>query len=212
MVNDDHSKSFIHRYYILLKIHYFVSHSSIASFSPILDMILANRGLSFVEIFNINLMVPFVIFLTNPLIGYIADHSHRFRLTFNITFGLAFILFVIMFLIPSIKIDNIRGEFHQSETNEYSMIFCANEEFARKCSLRNECGCIYQAKCISIYHSKERQIFHFNFTMNSQNIKEESKDLSLVNEKHSTCQINYRVLVKNIIDQNKGRSLNKIIK
>jgi MFS family permease len=136
------SKSFIQRDYIVLKLHYFLSHSSLSSFSPVLDMILDHRGLSFLEISYINLLIPFLVFFTNPLFGYIADHTRRFRLIFNITFGLGTILFVIMFFFPSIKNSHIRGELHENKTMEYSMIFCANEEFARKCTLRSKCGCI----------------------------------------------------------------------
>jgi hypothetical protein len=212
VVSFDRSNSFVDRHYILLKVHYFLSHSSLSSFGPVLDMILNRRGLSFLEISYINLLIPFIVFFTNPLSGYIADHTRRFRLTFNIIFGLGTLLFLIMFFLPSIKTSDIRGELHQNQTMEYSMIFCANEEFARKCTLRNKCGCIYQAKCIPLttfYHSKERskrKTFHFNFTMNEEDIKEQLENLSDKSEKHSTCKINYRVSVNKRIDQNKGNN------
>ena len=67
--------------------------------APILNLILRGRGFTDSEISYINLVIPFLIFFTNPLFGYFADRDRRFRLTFNITLGLATILFVIMFFL-----------------------------------------------------------------------------------------------------------------
>lgn len=200
---DISAKTFIHRHYFLLKAHYFFSHSSLASFIPILDMILDSRGLSKFEVLYINLVIPFLIFFINPLVGYIADHTRRFRLTFNITFGLATIVFLIMFFSPSIKTHHIQGQIHQNEKNQYSMIFCANEDFITKCTLRNKCGCIYQASCTSQLKST---IFHLNFTMNRKDIHEDS-NLDIFNKKHSQCHIHYRMSIDGRIHQLKSNQL-----
>ncbi|CAF0934616.1 unnamed protein product [Adineta steineri] len=45
----------------------------------------------------------------NPLVGFLADHTRRFRLIFNIALCLGTILFIIMFFLPSIKAYNIHG-------------------------------------------------------------------------------------------------------
>ncbi|CAF4121725.1 unnamed protein product, partial [Adineta steineri] len=78
------SSSLIHRYYLILKAHYFFSYASFAAFGPIMNIILRSRGLSDVEISYINLAIPFSVFFTNPLVGFLADHTRRFRLIFNI--------------------------------------------------------------------------------------------------------------------------------
>ncbi len=209
------SSSFVHRHYLLLKAHYFLSYASLSSFGPILNITLRDRGLSSLEISYINLVIPFLIFFTNPILGYLADHSRRFRSTFNITFGLGTILIIIMFYLPSIKTYHIQGELYQTKTMKYSMIFCANENFVTRCALQSECGCIYQAKCTPLrttHNLKDRskeKIFHLNFTMNFEDVEEEFENVSISNKKHSKCQTNYRVLINETIypfieDQNTG--------
>lgn len=203
----DRSKSFLHRHYLLLKSHYFLCHSSLASFGPILDMTLYRRGFSNLEISYINLVVPFLVFFINPLIGYLADHTRRFRFIFNITFGLATILFIIMFVLPSLKTYHIQGQLYQTKTMKYSMVFCANKDFANKCALRSECGCVYQAICTPVRtrayfnESLSMKKIHLNFTMNSENLQKNFKNPSISSKKHSTCDINYRVSINKIIHQ-----------
>ncbi|CAF4544074.1 unnamed protein product [Rotaria sp. Silwood2] len=112
--------SFINRYYLLLKIHYFLFYSAYGAIIPILNLTLRAHGLSNTEISYSNIILPFLIFLTSPLIGFIADHSRRFILTFNIILSLIILLFLIMFSLPKV---------------------------ATKCETRSECGCSYQACC-----------------------------------------------------------------
>ncbi|CAF4224113.1 unnamed protein product, partial [Adineta steineri] len=198
------SSSLIHRYYLILKAHYFFSYASFAAFGPIMNIILRSRGLSDVEISYINLAIPFSVFFTNPLVGFLADHTRRFRLIFNIALCLGTILFIIMFFLPSIKAYNIHGGLYQTDTMEYSLNFCANKQFATKCALKSQCGCIYQANCTSLIMRKNNadmnisdKSFNFNFTMNSTYIKQKHKNVSSTDDnEHAICEINYRVPIE----------------
>ncbi len=70
-IHIDRWKSFVSRYYLLLKGHYILSSGSLSSFGSILNLTLCNRGLSSIEISRIYLIISFLIFVTNPLIVYV---------------------------------------------------------------------------------------------------------------------------------------------
>lgn len=198
----------MNHHYILLKSHYLFSYSCFASFYPILNLTLHNRGLSNLEISYISLFIPFLTFFTNPLIGYFVDHTRCFRLTFNIILGLAAVLFLIMFFLPSIKIHQIHGQLHQSQLNEYSLKFCAKTDFSSKCTSKDQCGCVYQSACKLLRikshfnQSLQMKIFHFNFTMNSTNVEQQFKNSSINNNtKYSICDPHYLVPMNQTIVQ-----------
>lgn len=209
-VDSAKSLSFFQRYYILLKGHYFLSYSSLASIGPVLNIILRGRGLNNLEISYINVIIPFLVFFTNPILGYFVDHTRHFRLAFNLTFGLASILFVIMFYLPSIQTNSIPGEIYQIETMKYSMNFCTNKDFDDKCVLRSECGCDCQVICTSLSTentlNKKREVkrIYFNFTINSKYVEKELKNVSIINNERSICEINYHVSIDEIINKSKG--------
>ncbi len=96
VLNHGRSLPFLHRYYLLLKLHYLLFFAAIYPISSI-------RALTNLEISYINLVISFVIFLTNPFFGLIADRSGRFRLIFNIIL----IFYGILFVFPSMKTLNI---------------------------------------------------------------------------------------------------------
>lgn len=177
--------------YILLKSHYFLSYSCFASINPILSLTLRHRGLSNLEISTINLIIPFVVFFTNPLIGYFVDHTRRFRSTFNLILGFATLLVLGMFFLPSIQTFDIDSELYEIETNNYSLNFCADEHFVVKCSLRSSCGCVYQAVCTSMRTNADqmKENLNLNFTMNENDLIKEVKNNSL-------CRIRYHVLIE----------------
>lgn len=212
--NDDNTSDrrkslpFLHRNYLLLKGHYFFSYSTFASLGPILSLILRGRGFTDAEISYINLGIPFLVFFTNPLLGFLADRGRRFRLTFNIALGIATILFVIMFFLPSIKFNHIQGEIHRTNPMEYSLDFGASKDFARKCALRAQCGCIYQANCTQLGMAEDHlngdelmQTFDLNFTMNSRYVKQENRSISIRKNKPLAYSINYHISIQ---DEMKG--------
>ena len=91
---------------------------------------------------------------------------------------------------------------------EYSLNFCANKDFASKCALRAQCGCIYHANCTRLGKSQNyldknqlNKTFDFNFTMNSTYVKQENQTKSIQKNKSLSCSINYRVA---ITDEIKG--------
>ncbi|CAF0941647.1 unnamed protein product [Rotaria sordida] len=178
-------------------------YDNFAAIGPILNITLRNRGLSDIEISCINLINPFLIFFTNPLLAFFADHIRRFRLTFNIILCLITIVFSIIFFLPTLKSYSIQGEIYQIDTMKYSLTFCANKEFSTKCALRTRCGCTYQAYCRlltmeKIYFNKSIPIktFHFNFTMNSTYVDKQYKNVSIRSNKLRICSaINYHVSI-----------------
>src|SRR5271167_1960079 len=90
---------FIHRYYILLKGHYFLFFSAFGMLYPILNVTLRSRGLSNSEISYINLIIPFIVFFTNPLMGLTADHTRRYLLVFNLVLLITTIFYAIVFIL-----------------------------------------------------------------------------------------------------------------
>jgi hypothetical protein len=207
---NDRRKSlpFLHRNYLLLKGHYFLSYCTFASLGPILSLILRGRGFTDAEISYINLCIPFLVFFTNPLLGFLADRGRHFRLTFNISLAIATILFIIMFFLPSIKFNHIQGEIHRTNPMKYSLDFDASKDFARKCALRAQCGCIYQANCTKHHLNGDElmETFHLNLTMNSRHVKQENRSISSRKIKPLTYLIKYHIPVQ---DEIKG--IQKII-
>jgi hypothetical protein len=185
--------SFIDRYHLLLKTHYFLFFSSFGVIFPILNLTLRSHGLSNIEISFTNIILPFLVFLTSPIIGFIADKSRRFLLTFNISSIIVILAFTALFSLPYIKSHHIQANLHHFDQSESILDFCASQEVATKCSLRSECGCIYQAYC---------QEENFTFTMNSNSIQKELND-----HEQSRCGINYRVP----IHENFSQAVRKLV-
>ena len=179
------SSSFIHRYNILLKLHYFLYFCSFGALYPIASITLRGRGLSDTEISYTNTIIPFLVFVTNPLFGFIADRSRRYKLTFCAVVTTCTILFGILFLLPSMKTQQIKGDLAYDENGKAVLDFCASQEVASKCSSRSECGCSYQANCTTI-DTPER--FAFSFAMNSKSIRKE-----LDGKAPAVCGIQYRI-------------------
>jgi MFS family permease len=190
--------SFIHHYHLLLKTHYFLFFSAFGALFPILNLTLRSHGLSNTEISFSNIILPFLVFFTSPLLGFIADKSRRFLLTFNIIFIISLLTLNMIFFLPFIQSHHIQADLHHFEQSKYVLKFCASQEVATKCSSRSNCGCVYQAFC-----QREKTRFNFTFTMNSYDIKKEFNDNQL-----SQCGINYRIL----IDQNYSRINEKTLK
>ncbi|CAF1292604.1 unnamed protein product [Rotaria sp. Silwood1] len=192
----DNSKlSFIKRHHVILKTHYFLFFSAFGVVFPILNLTLRSHGLSNTEISISNTVLKFLIFLTNPLMGFIADKSRRVLLTFNSLLVIYSIAFTILFLLPNIKSHHIQADLHDLKHSQYVLDFCASQEVVTKCSSRSACGCSYQAYC-----HRENVSFNFTFTMNSYNVQKRLKDTL-----NSKCGIEYRVpidevLLKNISD------------
>ncbi|CAF1429957.1 unnamed protein product [Rotaria sordida] len=226
IVDEKNSLSFINRYYIFLKAHYFFLYATFGSLLPILNITLRNRGLYDVEILYMNIIVPFIIFLTNPLLGLFVDRLRRFRLIFNIILILAAISLSIMFYLPSLKSYSIDGHIYKSDTMEYSLSFCSNKQFAVKCALRSKCGCTYQAFCTSLIKIKNNldnkpiKTFRFNFTIDSTYINNDYQNISLITNNTSQCLVNYLLPIDQTInmykidqpvdlfDENDGSSIN----
>ncbi|CAF1295327.1 unnamed protein product [Rotaria sp. Silwood1] len=96
--------SCVYRYYLFLKAYYFLTYSSFAAIGPMLNITLRSRGLSNIEISCINLIIPFLIFFTNPLLAFFTDHVRHYRLTFNVILCLATIIFGTMFFFTNFEI------------------------------------------------------------------------------------------------------------
>ncbi|CAF2532810.1 unnamed protein product [Rotaria sp. Silwood2] len=182
--SSDNSKlSFISRHYLILKTHYFLFFSAFGVIFPILNLTLRSHGLSNTEISVSNTILKFFIFLTNPLMGFIADRSRRCLLTFNSLLVIYSIAFTILFLLPHIQSHHIQADLHYLKQSEHVLDFCASQEVVTKCSSRSECGCSYQAYC-----QRQDLLFNFTFTMNSYNVQKRLKDAL-----NSQCGIEYRV-------------------
>lgn len=182
------TESFIDRYNILLKLHYFLYFSSFGALYPIASITLRGRGLSDTEISYTNTIIPFIVFVTNPLFGFIADRSRRYKLTFCAVVTTCTILFAILFLLPSMKTQDIKADLAYDENGKAVLDFCASQEVATKCSSRSECGCAYQANCTTIDERNPLESFAFSFAMNSESIRKE-----LDGKAPAVCGIQYRV-------------------
>ncbi|CAF1253487.1 unnamed protein product [Rotaria sordida] len=223
------SLSFAHRFYILLKAHYFLFFSAFgilypilnitlrnrehyflffSAFGilyPILNITLRNRGLSNIELSYINIIIPFIIFFTNPLIGFIADHSRRYILTFNFIVAINTIIYAIMFTLPTVKSRNIHADIYHNNQYGYSLNFCASQEVATQCASRSQCGCSYQAHCTLIdsldnRYNNQMKTFVFTFSINSKDFSKEINYATHMSEPE-TCGIKYRVSIDQVIKQ-----------
>jgi len=187
------SEPFFRRYYILLKVHYFLFFSAFGVLYPVLNITLRSRGLSNTELSYINLIIPFLVFFTSPLVGFVADHSRRYLLTFNIIVAIMTITYTCIFLVPSIKTHHIQADMTYDDPLGRVLDFCASQEVATQCSSRSECGCSYQSDCTT-----ENSVFNFTFTMNTNDTVQKSLSSIRTNEP-STCGIFYRVPIDNQI-------------
>jgi hypothetical protein len=192
-VGSSSSIPIIHRYFILLKAHYFLFFSAFGVLYPILSVTLRSRGLSNTEISYTNLIIPFLVFFTNPLMGFAADHSRRYLLVFNLVLAAATIFYSLMFILPSIKTHNIQAKIFYDDQLGHVLNFCASEEVATKCSSRSECGCSYKSYC-----RKENLSFNFTFAMNSSNTRQKLNTFIDINEP-AACGIEYQVPIHNYI-------------
>lgn len=165
--------SLFHRYFFLIKGHYFLFFSAFGTLYPILSITLRSRGLSNTEISYINLIIPFIVFCTNPLCGFLADHTRRYLFVFNIILSLATGFCLALFLLPPIQTHDIQAKIISSDRTWLD--FCASDEVGSKCSSRSECGCSYHANCQSI---------NFTFAMSPSHINNKSD-----------CGVDYRVPV-----------------
>ncbi|CAF1435239.1 unnamed protein product [Adineta steineri] len=197
--------SFIHRYYLLLKAHYFLFFAAYGAFYPILSITLRSRGLSDTEISYLNIGIPFLIFFTNPLMNYIADLSRRYKLTFNCVYFIAAIACASILVAPSVKSGNIQADMTHDRQLGHILDLCASQELATKCASRAKCGCTYQANCsfddvLNRGYNNQMEPFLFNFSMKSENIRKETNDINGVT-KQQACGIKYKVLIDNDIEQ-----------
>ena len=192
------SLPFVHRHYILLKAHYFFFFSSFGILYPIISITLRGRGLSKTEIAFTNLIIPFIVFFTNPLLGYIADHSRRYLFVFNCILTVLTSLYTTMFLLPPLQSDNIIANIYYNNKLGHVLDFCGSQEVGTKCSSRSECGCSYKSFC------KTTDLrFNFTFTMNSTDTRQKwdgSFDIS----ESSKCGIEYRVPIDKHIQDYKS--------
>jgi hypothetical protein len=194
------STPFVHRFYILLKVHYFLFFSAFGMLYPILNITLRGRGLSNTELSYINIIVPFLVFLTNPLLGYVADRSRRYLITFNIVLAICTILYSVMFLLPMVKTRNIEAKMVYDQELGRILDFCASQEVGIQCASRSECGCTYQANCTSIKSLNEKKYLFFNFSMNSKETYKEIQGTTDMS-KSKACGTQYLVPVEQAIKQ-----------
>ncbi|CAF1094125.1 unnamed protein product [Adineta ricciae] len=194
VVHPHSSLPYIHRFYLLLKGHYFLHFSAFGIIYPILNITLRARGLSNVEISYFNIGIPFLVFVTNPLLNYVADLTRRYKLMFNCVFAIAAIACVVIFILPPVKSHHIQADLIDDHELGHVLEFCASQEVGTKCASRTECGCSYQANCTivdTVYqrNPNEMKTFFFTFSMGLKNTSKEFKDDS------RSCGLQYRVPV-----------------
>ena len=198
--------SLLTRYHIPLKLHYFFFFAGSGALYPILSITLGHRGLSNLEISCMSLIVPFLGFITNPCVGFIADRSRRVCLTFNAVLSFATTFYIMFFLMPSIKSHRIQAEMRRSQTLGRVLDVRTSDNVATTCASKIQCGCLYQAECTSlttvtvVNESKHFNVLDFNFTMNPTDRGREK----------SNCGFHYEVpienaLVKRLDNQTIGR-------
>lgn len=194
-------KSLIHQYYILLKAHYFLFFSAFGMLYPVLNITLRGRGLTDWEISLANVIVPFLVFFTNPLLGFVADRTGRYLTTFSCIFALATIIYSVMFFLPSIKTNDVQGFLIKDIHSRRVLDFCAQPDVITACKSRSTCGCTYEARCASLEgHNR----FAFNFSMNAQLLNRETSN---------ECGNDYRVSVEKAVKNlNLGENLRKKLK
>jgi hypothetical protein len=190
---------FVHRYYIFLKAHYFLFFSAFGMLYPVINITLRSRGLSTTELSYINIIIPFLVFFTNPIMGFIADRLRRHLLICNIVIVIFTISYGIIFMLPPIKSHNIKAEMIYETNIGRVLDFCASQEVATKCASRSECGCSYKADCTLLDSLNQRNFnqiktLSFAFTMNSNDINKDMTHLK-------SCGIEYRVPIDQAIVQ-----------
>jgi hypothetical protein len=196
----DRLLSIVNRFYVhlkrhfLLKVHYFLFFGAFGMLYPILNITLRSRGLSNIELSYVNIIIPFLIFIGNPLLGFIADHTRRYLLTFNFIFVLVTILYTSIFLLPTVKTRHIQANVINDRQLGPLLEFCASQEVATKCASRSECGCSYLATCTTINALNHKEHFAFNFSMNSNGTQKENQGATDMNQP-ATCGIQYQVPV-----------------
>ena len=196
--------SFFHRYYIFVKFHYFFYFAAFGIIYPILSITLRARGLSNAEISVVNAIIPFILFFTNPLVGFVVDSSRRYKLTFNVVLGLVIIIYGAMFMLPSIKSHNIQAHMSKNDQMGRVLNFCASQEVATTCASRSQCGCAYQANCSSVDQTKH---LFFTFSMNSKTTHKDIRGSSNIGS--SACGIEYEVPVDASLKDRQDSDLGK---
>jgi nitrate/nitrite transporter NarK len=191
--------AFVHRYYIFLKLHYFLFFSAFGIIYPVLSITLRNQGLSNRELSLLNAIVPFIVFFSNPMIGFVADRTRRYLSTFNIVLVAVVALYGILFLLPSIRTHAIQGQVvYDPSTSRRMLEFCANPNVAISCASRSACGCTYKANCTT-YDSDDAdsQQCLFDFSMNSKAIYKHAEQ-----KIQSTCGIDYQISIEHLLVNN----------
>lgn len=193
------------RFYVYLKCHYFFFFAAFGILYPILSITLRSRGLSDTEISLVNTIIPFILFLTNPLFGFVADRSRRYKLTFNVVLALVIIIFGAMFMLPTIKSHNIHAHITRDTSTGHVLNFCASQEVATQCASRSTCGCAYRANCSSL---DQKEHLSFSFTMSPNSTRKDVRETSDIGA--STCGIEYRVPIDlSLVDPTKRDQLGK---
>ena len=197
--------SILDRFYVFLKCHYFFFFAAFGIIYPILSITLRSRGLSDTEISLVNTIIPFILFLTNPLFGFVADRSRRYKLTFNAVLLLVIVIFGAMFMLPPIQSHNIQAHISPDSSTGHVLNFCASQEVATQCASRSTCGCAYRANCLSV---DEKEHLFFEFTMSPNSAHKDIRETSDIGA--STCGIEYRVPIDpNLVDPAKRDKLGK---
>lgn len=196
----EQSPSVFQRYYIFLKAHYFLFFSAFGILYPVLNITLRSRGLSDSELSYLNMIIPFIVFFSNPLSGFLADQTRRYLLVFNVILGTVTLLYVLMFLVPPIQTHYIEGKIILDEQPTSRMLeFCANQEMATKCSSRSSCGCSYYAYC-----KTDNLVFNFTFTMNATHTRDPSINHIGLHQTR-TCERQYQVPIDDFLGQDHSK-------
>ena len=184
---------FIHRFHILVKAHYFLFFAAFGSIYPVLSITIRARGLANTEIFLINTIIPFIVFFTNPLSGWLADRLRRYKGTFNALCLIVLVLYTVIFMLPHIKTRPIEADMYTDHKLGPVLDFCVSQEVVSKCVSRSTCGCSYGAKCDFKDPSLPSHLA-FNFSMTSKEISKDRIEPS--DMKTLPCGIEYRVPIE----------------
>lgn len=184
--------SIVDRHFLLLKAHYFLFFGAFGALYPILNITLRSRGLSTNEVSYMNMIIPFLIFFTNPLLGFIADCSRRPILTMNSLILLVTILYAILFFLPPIKSDEIQGIIEE-ESNP-TLKFCLSHNCHGTYSKGSNCGSICRANC-SLKVDEHRI-----FTLPSNITDYVEKNDRLTSK--DACSVHYRIPIGSSFETN----------
>ena len=189
---------FLHRYQLPLKFHYFSYYFAFGSLYPMLSVILSGRGLSGTELGLINAVVPFLLFFTNPLAGFIADHSRRYLLVFNLALIISNVIYGSIFLLKPIERQPFTGILNVQDATYPSLDFCPSREFVTVCETSKSI-CSYSANCKGADHPPIEFNFFFNQTLNHQSSTSDQ------------CEMKYQIGVKNQLPSQVSKDLNCIV-